>query len=408
MKKKVLVIGGAGFIGSNLSRHLIKNDMEVYCFDMSKPVHEIAGVNYICGDFFDDYTLEHALEGMDYVVHALSTVNPGNSNEKYLQGYERDFIQTTKLCKMITDQKIRMIFLSSGGTVYGNQEIQPIVEDALPRPINHYGNVKLCIENTIRTFNYQAHTKILIARISNPYGPGQDFNKGVGFIDAAIKKTIRGEKIEIWGDGNNVRDYIYIDDVCRMLISLFNYQGNYDTFNISSNTGTSQRDIIRMLEEMHLAPEVVYLPARSVDAKKIIIRNKEIMSIHEVPLVPIVQGIENYYQWLKKEIYVIFEFRNLIEYFLRNKIYMVSLIIAAVAGYGYEITHSSLGIDDVCIGLYFDDGLGVSIGRWSFYVINKLFHVTGFEPFIMEFAAVLILMFAAIVWSAVLRYILGD
>ena len=66
---------------------------------------------------------------------------------------------------------------------------------------------------------------------------------------------------------------------------------------------------------------------------------------------------------------------------------MVSLIIAAVAGYGYEITHSSLGIDDVCIGLYFDDGLGVSIGRWPFYVINKLFHVTEFEPFIMEFAA---------------------
>jgi len=105
---------------------------------------------------------------------------------------------------------------------------------------------------------------------------------------------------------------------------------------------------------------------------------------------------------------VIYELRKQIEYFLRNKIYMVSLIIAAVAGYGYEITHSSLGIDDVCIGLYFDDGLGVSIGRWSFYVINKLFHVTGFEPFIMEFAAVLILMFAAIVWSAVLRYILGD
>lgn len=80
---------------------------------------------------------------------------------------------------------------------------------------------------------------------------------------------------------------------------------------------------------------------------------------------------------------MIYELRKQIDYFLRNKIYMVSLIIAAVAGYGYEITHSSLGIDDVCIGLYFDDGLGVSIGRWPFYVINKLFHVTEFEPFIM-------------------------
>ena len=301
MKKKVLIIGGAGFIGSNLSRHLLEHNMEVYCFDMSKPEHSIPGVNYICGDFFDDYTLQNALENMDYVVHALSTVNPGNSNEKYLQGYERDFIQTIKLCKMIIDQKIRMIFLSSGGTVYGNQRIQPIVEEALPAPINHYGNVKLCIENTIRTFNYQAHTKILIARISNPYGPGQDFNKGVGFIDAALKKSIRKEKIEIWGDGNNVRDYIYIDDVCRMLISLFEYQGEYDTFNISSNTGTSQRDVIRMLEEMQLAPQVEYLPARSVDAKKIILNNDRIMNIHEVPLVPIRQGISKYYEWLQKE-----------------------------------------------------------------------------------------------------------
>lgn len=302
MKKKVLIIGGAGFIGSNLSGHLIENGMEVYCFDMTIPAKKKEQVHYICGDFFDDYTLEHALFGMDFVVHALSTVNPGNSNEKYLQGYERDFIQTAKLCRMITDRKQRMIFLSSGGTVYGNQSVQPIDERALPRPINHYGNVKLCIENTIRTFNYQAHTKMLIARISNPYGPGQDFHKGVGFIDAALKKTLRGEKIQIWGDGLNVRDYIYIDDVCRMLTSLFSYSGEFDTFNISSNTGTSQRDIVELLEKMGLKPQVEYLSARSVDAKKIILLNERISSIHKMPLVPIEQGIKMYYEQLKKEI----------------------------------------------------------------------------------------------------------
>ena len=300
MRKKVLIIGGAGFIGSNLSRHLIKNNMEVYCFDMSKPVHEIAGVNYICGDFFDDYTLEHALEGMDYVVHALSTVNPGNSNEKYLQGYERDFIQTTKLCKMITDQKIRMIFLSSGGTVYGNQEIQPIVEDALPRPINHYGNVKLCIENTIRTFNYQAHTKILIARISNPYGPGQDFNKGVGFIDAAIKKAMLGDVLEIWGNGDTVRDYIYIDDVCEMLYSLIDYSGEEEVFNISSGIGTSQNDIINIVEDKIRKINIIYKDRRSVDVNKIILDNSKISNVCDIKLISLENGIEKTIDHLKK------------------------------------------------------------------------------------------------------------
>lgn len=90
---------------------------------------------------------------------------------------------------MCIKKNIRVIFLSSGGTVYGIQDEQPIVENAIASPINHYGAVKLCIETVIKTFNKQLHTKMIIARISNPYGPGQDYNKGVGFIDAALKKV---------------------------------------------------------------------------------------------------------------------------------------------------------------------------------------------------------------------------
>ena len=83
---------------------------------------------------------------------------------------------------------------------------------------------------------------MIIARISNPYGPGQDFNKGVGFIDAALKKTLNHEQIEIWGDGSVVRDYIYIEDVCEMIGSLINYDGNEEVFNVSSNQGISLND----------------------------------------------------------------------------------------------------------------------------------------------------------------------
>lgn len=299
--KKILVLGGNGFIGKNLCKYLKSRGEDVYSFDMSCPDTREEGVHYLEGDFFDDFTLKNIIKDMDVIFHGICTLNPGNSNEKYLMGYERDFIQTVKLCSYIQEMGNKLIFLSSGGTVYGNQEIQPISEEAIPRPINHYGNLKLCIENTIRTFNYQLHKKMLIARISNPYGPGQDYHKGVGFIDAVLKRAINGERVEIWGDGNVVRDYIYIDDVCRMLYALVNYPGDQDVFNISSNTATSQNDVLQIIKKLLPELEVAYFPARSVDAHKIMLDNSKIKKVEEFRLVEIEQGIRLYYEYIKQQ-----------------------------------------------------------------------------------------------------------
>ena len=298
--RKILVLGGNGFLGRNLCKYLADCGEKVYSFDMSMPEVADNRIEYIAGDFFDDYTLEETVKGMDVIYHAICTLNPGNSNEKCILGYERDFVQTAKLCSYLKDTDCRMIFFSSGGTVYGNQEVQPITEDAVPVPINHYGNLKLCIENTIRTFNFQMKKNMLIARISNPYGPGQDYHKGVGFIDAAIKHTIAGETIEIWGDGNVVRDYIYIDDLCRMLYALIEYHGDTEVFNLSSNTGVSQNDIVDILKQIDPAVKVAYKPGRSVDAKKIILDNSRIHSICDFEMVSIEEGIKRYYDYIKQ------------------------------------------------------------------------------------------------------------
>ena len=270
----------------------------VYSFDMALPETKKEGIKYISGDFFDDYTLEKVIAGMDIVFHAICTLNPGNSNDKCLMGYERDFVQTAKLCYLLKDTNCRLIFLSSGGTVYGNQDIQPIREDAVPVPINHYGNLKLCIENTIRTFNFQSKRNMLVARISNPYGPGQNYLKGVGFIDAALKRAIHGETIEVWGNGDVVRDYIYIDDVCRMLYDLVHYHGKYEIFNLSSNTGTSQNDVLDIIKDIIPDVSIKYADARSVDAKKIILDNTRIMEQDEFELVHVKDGIRNYYNYI--------------------------------------------------------------------------------------------------------------
>ena len=297
--KNVLIIGGNGFIGSNLSRHLADLGWKVTSFDIAEPPMPDSRVEYIMGDFFDDNVLAGVIKGKDIIYHALSTVNPGNSNQKYMMGYSRDLLQTIKLFDMLKEQDAKLIFLSSGGTVYGVQEQQPISENASARPINHYGNVKLCIENTLRVFDIQAKSKMMIARISNPYGPGQDHNKGVGFIDAVIRKTLAGESVEVWGDGEIIRDYIYIADVCKMLGNLALYEGEETVFNVSSATGTSQNEIIEIVKQIDSNVSCVYKPGRSVDVRKIILDNSKIMSVSPVELMDIKDGIRSVYNYLK-------------------------------------------------------------------------------------------------------------
>ena len=301
--KKVLIIGGNGFIGANLAKRLAaRADLDVYSFDLALPREKTEGVQYLDGDFFDDCVLEDAVQGMDLIIHSLSTVNPGNSNKKYMEGYKRDFLQTINLCGMLIRQNASMIFLSSGGTVYGEQQEQPIQETALPVPINHYGSLKLCIENVIRTFNTQLHSKMRIARISNPYGPGQDYHKGVGFVDAAVKKALKGETLEIWGDGENVRDYIYIEDVCKMLEALVDYEGSEEVFNISSNEGVSQNKVVEILQRLDKNLDVVYKEARSVDVRKIVLDNSKIRSIYPGSIYSFEEGIRRYYQYLEERL----------------------------------------------------------------------------------------------------------
>lgn len=297
---KILILGGNGFIGKNLAEYL-KDDYEVFSFDREIPnVLDNKKIKYIKGDFFNDTDILPYLKKSDVVVHAISTINPGNSNEKYFFGYKNDFLQSIKLCEWSKQYEFRILFLSSGGTVYGNKEAMPIKEEDLPVPINHYGNLKLCIENTIRTFNRQMGLNNIIARISNPYGPGQDYRKGVGFIDAALKKAINKETIEIWGDGFVVRDYIHIQDVCKMLGSLIEYKGSREIFNISSQKGVSQNEILKIFHKLIPDIKVEYLPYRTVDVPKIILDNTNIVEISKCNCRSIEVGINEYYCFLKK------------------------------------------------------------------------------------------------------------
>lgn len=297
--KRVLILGGNGFIGKNLTKQLLFQGESVTCFDLNPPQETIKGVKYIQGRFESEDDLDKITDNIDVIFHAVSSINPATSNQKYMQGYAGDFIYTVKLCDIVKEKNIKLIFLSSGGTVYGDQINQPIKENAPAYPINHYGNVKLCIENTMRIFNRQNGTTIKIARIANPYGPGQDFNKGVGFIDAVLKRGLSNATVEIYGDGEIIRDYIYIDDVCKMLCEIMNYDGTEEIFNLSSGVGTSQNTIIEFAKVWMPDLKVSYMKPRSIDVAKIVLDNTKIRGIYNVNPIKLFDGMQLYYEYLK-------------------------------------------------------------------------------------------------------------
>lgn len=295
---KIAVLGGNGFIGSKFCSLVAQNE-EVICFDIHEPMKKNNNIQYVVGDYFDIMALEGIVKNTDIVVHAISLLNPTNSNEKYFIGYSKEVVQLVHLCELISKYKKKLIFLSSGGTVYGDSYNVAVKETFAINPLNHYGSIKANMENVIRTFRHQVGMRACIARLSNPYGEGQDFHKGVGFIDAVVRKGILGDIIEVWGDGENVRDYIHIDDVCKMLYSLCKCEVTEDIYNISTGLGTSQNQIIAYVSHVLGPLSIVYKDRRLVDVRVSILDNSRICRIYMEPLICIRDGIVTYIEYMK-------------------------------------------------------------------------------------------------------------
>lgn len=263
---RVLVIGGNGFIGSALAAHLVASGVPVRSLDLAIPARPILGVEYVRGSFFEDGDVLGALEGCGSVVHAVSTVSPGTCGEHFMRVWSMDVPRSAWLFAECSRRGRRVLFLSSGGTVYGTGAPVPTPESAPLRPSSHYGAAKAAVEAAASAARSQQGADIVVARLANPYGPGQDSRRGVGFIDAVVRRSLAGEPVEIWGDGSAVRDYIWIGDACRALAALLRYDGPHRVFNVGTGVGSSQLDVLEAARARGLDPEVRFLPARAVDA----------------------------------------------------------------------------------------------------------------------------------------------
>lgn len=266
---RVVIIGGNGFIGRALVKYLSMRKIEVVVLDPIIIMDKVENVDYVCGEIADQNLLNNIIREGDYVIHLYCSSIPLNSNTMIIKDINDNLVNTVQLLDICVKKKIeKFIFSSSGGSIYGKPLYIPIDESHTTNPLSIYGVHKLTIEKYLNIYKEIFGLKTVSLRIANPYGPGQRPFTGQGVISTFLASALLGRKIQIWGDGSAVRDYVYINDLCEVFYRIMMYEGNELVFNVGSSVGTSINDIINLVEELvGRKMEKEYLNEYSVEVK---------------------------------------------------------------------------------------------------------------------------------------------
>ena len=304
---KIVVFGGGGFIGSTIADQLLAEGHELRIFERPRiqPYRKFTPtehVEWMVGDLASTHDVHDALLGMDAVMHLVSTTLPKNSNDDPVYDVQSNVVASLQLLNAMVAQNVRrLVFISSGGTVYGNPQYSPIDEQHPTEPLVSYGITKLTIEKYLQVFHRSHGIQTVSLRVGNPYGERQRVETAQGAVGVFLHKALRGESIDIWGDGSVTRDYIHASDVASAFSKALHYTGPHRVFNISSGVGTSLNALIHMLEQSLGQPIAKrYLPGRPFDVAVSILCNK--LARQELgwePVVSMQEGIERTARWMK-------------------------------------------------------------------------------------------------------------
>ncbi len=302
-----LVLGGNGFIGSHLVDTLLAQGHSVRVFDKYEEHYRkpLPGVDYRVGDFGNRGLLADALKEIDLVFHLITTTVPKTSNDDPAFDVQSNVIDTIYLLEQCVEKRIKKVaFVSSGGTVYGKPVKLPIPEDSPTEPECSYGITKLTVEKYLALYNHLYGLDYTVVRPSNPYGERQNPNGIQGAATVFLGKVAKGEAIEIWGDGEIVRDYIYIGDLVEGIYSAATVTTPSRIFNLGSGTGYSLNEIVKVIQQVTgQEVKVAYKAKRTFDVPKIyldIARAKEELSW--CPTTSLTEGIGRTWQFIESVI----------------------------------------------------------------------------------------------------------
>ena len=257
----IVVTGPGGFIGQALCSAALAQGAHVTGIGPG-PVPN--GVEHHPGRIEGEAALIPVLRNADILIHAAGRGTPGAVRALSDPAAQNEWLMTAVLLEAAAHAGVgRIVLVSSGGTVYGvPRGPDPIDETHPTHPTSRYGAVKLQAEQMGLAMDRMGHVNCVVARLSNPYGPGQVNRRGQGLIATVAARAQAGEAIEIWGDGSTVRDYLYIDDAAEGLLAAGRLPGG-TVVNVSAGHGLSTRHVVTdVLDRLGLAATVRYLPDR--------------------------------------------------------------------------------------------------------------------------------------------------
>ncbi|TAM71906.1 MAG: NAD-dependent epimerase/dehydratase family protein [Microbacteriaceae bacterium] len=299
---KTVVIGANGFIGSHLVDALVSAGHEVRAFDRfssQRPTFETTDVEIMPGEFLSRGDLDAAVAGSDFVVHTLSTTTPATAESDPTLDIRTNVAQTVELLESAVDAGVKHVyFASTGGAIYGPQGKVDYSETDRALPISPYGIGKLSIEHYLRYFKAKHGLNSTTFRISNPYGPRQHPNKKQGLIPIALRQISLGKPVVRIGDGSMVRDYVYVEDLVRMIVPVVGARTEFDLYNVGSGLGYSVSEILDALRQatgVDFAIDERPVPSTFVD--RVVLNTQRFRSeFGELTLTPLDTGIRRTYE----------------------------------------------------------------------------------------------------------------
>jgi UDP-glucose 4-epimerase len=305
---RCVIVGGGGFIGSHLCEALLVEGHEVTVFDKGEAPNMDSlrqkGAILSIGDFFNPEDMQRSLVNQDVVFHLLSTTVPQTSNDDPAYDVEANIIGTLRLLDLARKAQIKkMVFSSSGGTVYGIPQEIPIKENHPTNPTSSYGIAKLAIEKYLHLYWILYGLDYCILRIANAYGERQQSTATQGAIPVFLERALRNNEITVWGDGSVIRDYIFVTDITKALLKALTYSGETKVFNIGSGQGHSLNDIINVIESVTGQPmQVKYTNGRSFDVPISVLDISQAKKyLNWNPTISLLEGVARMHAWMIKK-----------------------------------------------------------------------------------------------------------